>query len=134
MRIVFDISETLAHTINGLYGTSVTRQLSEIQRSLINIMGAIDTLRTEVNNLQTTSADGFAALESAFSELASDIAAIPDADDVDAESARVAAVSQGLAASTAGLAQRLRDAVPTDAPTEPLPPVETEVPEPAPEA
>lgn len=87
-------------------------------------MGAIDTLRTAVNTLNTTAADGFSAMESAFAELASDIAGIPANADVEAEAARVSATAADLGTLSAAFAQRLRDAIPTAPPEEPLPPVE----------
>lgn len=72
-------------------------------------------------------------MEAAFTELASDIAGIPGAADVQAEADRVSTNTATLGAAFGDFAQRLRDAIPTDAPDEPLPNPEPE-PEPEPEA
>lgn len=127
MRFTFDISETLARVIAGLCAPSVTQcQYQELLRRTENIMSAIETLRTAVNGLETTSAEGLAAMESAFTELAADIANIPNNSDVEAEAARLSNVATSLGEFTAGFGQRLRDLVPTEV-DEPLPPVEEEV-------
>lgn len=104
-----------------------TEELIKINRRLGTIMSALDNLRTAVNNVHTTFEQGQVANEEAFAELASDIANIPSNADVQAEADRVAALATAIGAANVAFAQRIKDALPTASPTEPLPPVETPV-------
>lgn len=121
---VVDIGDNLARLLEKV----LTTNHDEIKEILNTIMSAIENLRTAVNNVQTTATDGFAAMELAFTELATDIGAIPASQDVDAEAARLSGVATALGASAASFSQRLRDALPTAPATDPLPPPDEEVP------
>lgn len=122
----YDIGDNLARILERILINNHKELLGRIN----DIMSEIDNLRTSVNTLQTTAADGFTAMNLAFTELADDIAGIPANADVATEAGRVAAVATDLGTLTAAFAQRLRDAIPTAPPEEPLPPVEEEIPAP----
>lgn len=76
-------------------------------------MSAIENLQTAVTDNATATADGFAAVNSAMEELASDIQNLPQAADVQAEAERLAANTEVIRNATATLAQAVRDAIPT---------------------
>lgn len=88
-------------------------------------MGAIDTLNEQVSAIGTSVnglADGLVALSEAQTELASDIANLPQEKDVKAAAEALAPKAQAIAdaASTiASAAQSIRDAIPTTATGEP---------------
>lgn len=123
---VIELGDNLTRIIELM----LTTNHEELQELIGEIMSAIDTLRTAVNTLNTTAIEGFAAMSAGFEELAADIAALPGSADVEAEAARISATATDLGTLSAAFAQRLRDALPTAAPEEPLPPVEEEVPAP----
>lgn len=135
---VITISPELKDVLLHLHGAPTMSQMvayatklqEKIREKFKNMPNEIENLRTAVNSVQTTTEAGNAALESAFAELASDIAALPGASDVGAEAARLSAQVTQMQAASVAFAQRLRDAVPTAPPTDPLPPVDEEVPAP----
>lgn len=102
-----------------------------ISKELGNIMSAIDTLRDAVNNQTTTFEAALTAMETALTELAEDIRGLAGSEDVEAEAARIATNTDNLSAALGGFAQRVHDAIPTDAPEDPLPPVEEPIEDPA---
>jgi methyl-accepting chemotaxis protein len=118
MRITFDITDKFAQAL-GVCKLSTNK---EILRRLENIMSAIDDLRTQVLAVETNTASlatGLVALNDAMQELATDLANLPQNADVAAEAVRLAgsASAIGNAGTTlVGVAQAIRDAVPTPTP------------------
>lgn len=77
-------------------------------------MSAIDNLKTAQDLESTTIAEGFALIEGAFTELASDIKNIPSADDVQAAADRATANANTLKDAFATFSKTIKDALPTE--------------------
>jgi methyl-accepting chemotaxis protein len=125
MRVVFDMSEPLRSLAERLLEAWCEGQTLENWR-FEAIMAAIDNLRQQVNAVQTSYADGQAAINSALEELAEDIRNLPANADVQAEADRLASSVDTIRTASADFESRIRAAVPTSSPTEPLPPAEPE--------
>ena len=102
--------------------------LSAISELKGEIMSAIDTLKTAVDQDIAASTAGFDAIGSAMQELSSDIANLPQAADVEAEAARLSQNAATITDAFNTAAQSIRDALPTEPAPTPEP-----TPEPAPE-
>jgi len=89
-------------------------------------MGAIDNLRSAVDANTAASTQGFEAIGSAMQELASDIQALPQAADVQAEADRLSANATTISEAFNDASQQIRDALPTASPNEPAPEVPAE--------
>ena len=76
-------------------------------------MSAIDNLRASVDAVNTSATDGFAAIQSAMTELATDITNLPQNADVQTEADRLAASATAIGTAAGTFAQAIRDAIPT---------------------
>jgi N-acetylglucosamine kinase-like BadF-type ATPase len=94
------------------------------------IMNALETLQNAVTDQSVAVAEGFEAIGSALTELASDVANLPANADVETEAARLSQNTETIRNLTAQFAQQVRDAIPTapvDPPVDPIdPPVDPE--------
>jgi hypothetical protein len=108
MKLTIDLN---IHRDRGT--ASLLALINFLKEYKISMSEAVDRLKAAVNADITANQDGFTAFEDALKELASDIADLPDADDVDAEATRLSENTTKIQEAFATAAQQIRDAIPT---------------------
>lgn len=111
ITILLDVSHTFERVLDKILeqggSTAILNKLEEM-------MGAIDNLKTAVDNDIAASQAGFEAIGSAMQELADDIQKLPQAADVQAEADRLSTNAQTITDAFTSASQAIRDALPTE--------------------